>query len=85
VLWLIHIFVYLGLDVAVRLGLPSLWVVAIDATGKVTRSVGRDSFEGLIAHVVVLGVCIGLSYLTYRYVEMPGRRLGRAWVDRRGV
>jgi peptidoglycan/LPS O-acetylase OafA/YrhL len=81
--WLIHTFVYLGLDVAVRLGLPSLWVVAIDATGKVTRTVGRDSFEGLIAHVVVLGICIGVSYLTYRYVEMPGRRLGKIWVTKR--
>jgi peptidoglycan/LPS O-acetylase OafA/YrhL len=33
--------------------------------------------------LAVLGVIVGLSALTYRFIETPGRRLANRWIDRR--
>ena len=33
--------------------------------------------------LAILGVIVGLSAVTYRFIETPGRRLANRWIDRR--
>lgn len=82
-IYLTHFFFVLILPTFVKRVLQlDLWTPMELPGGQWVLAYGRDALEGTLLYVLVLGMTLAGSALTYRFVEVPGREWTRRWLSR---
>lgn len=82
-IYLTHYFFVMLLPVFVkRIFHVDLWTPVALPTGETALLYGRNELQGTLFYLLVLGLTIAFSALTYRWVETPGRDWSRAWAKR---
>ena len=80
-IYMTHTFVQARFEDALRIFGKILHVdlmgTVITATGRSIEVIGPTPAQGVVLTLVMLGVVIGVSQLTWRFVELPGQRLAR--------
>lgn len=84
-IYMIHTLVQARMDdvlklVGGRIGVP-LTTPSINAAGTRETLVGADPVQGAVLTLVMLALVVAASWLTYRFVEVPGQRWSRARFD----
>lgn len=80
-IYMVHVFVQSrmddGLKLAGRLFGLQLLTTRARSTGEPIDVMGATALQGTILTLLMLVLVVAVSWLTYRYVEMPGQRLAR--------
>lgn len=82
-IYLTHYFFVVNLPLVVR----RVFHVELTTTmplpgGGSVQAFGRNNIEGTLFYVLVLGLTVAFSAITYRWIETPGRNFSRAWARR---
>jgi peptidoglycan/LPS O-acetylase OafA/YrhL len=77
-IYMVHILVQIGIRYALQLGERNLGLRPFSNDGRI----GLDMWQGDIAYGVMLLLVVGISFLTYKLIEEPGRRHSRKMADR---
>ena len=82
-IYLTHFLVVLIVPaVAKRLLQADPWAPMPLPSGQWVMAFGRNELEGTLGYIAVVIVTLGVSALTYRWVEVPGREWTRKWLAR---
>jgi peptidoglycan/LPS O-acetylase OafA/YrhL len=82
-IYLTHFFFVLILPTVVKRVLHlELWTPMQLPDGQWTVTYGRNDVEGTLFYVLVLGLTLAGSALTYRFIEVPGREWTRRYLSR---
>jgi peptidoglycan/LPS O-acetylase OafA/YrhL len=71
-IYMVHMHVQIGMWYALRLAERQMGIVLFNE-----NRIGAEMWQGDISYVVYLGLVVGVSYLTYNFIEQPGRRQSR--------
>ncbi|HUR87852.1 MAG TPA: acyltransferase [Ramlibacter sp.] len=82
-IYLTHFFFVLILPSIInRLLHDDLWTAMRLPDGQWVMAFGRNDVEGTALYVLMVGVTLAASALTYRWIEVPGRDWTRKWLAR---
>jgi peptidoglycan/LPS O-acetylase OafA/YrhL len=71
-IYMVHMIVEVGIRYILQVAERKIGVVLFSE-----QRIGAEMWQGDIAYLVVLGIVLGVSYLTHNLIEQPGRRLSR--------
>jgi peptidoglycan/LPS O-acetylase OafA/YrhL len=71
-IYMVHMLVEVGIRYALQLAERKMGIVLFS-----DQRIGAEMWQGDIAYIVTLGLVVGVSYLTYNFIEQPGRRQSR--------
>lgn len=84
-IYMVHMFIgqRLVVNAAELIEFATGWGLTshVPPVGSPTR-IGTSLWQGDLACVLYMAIVIGVEYLTYRYVEVPGRQWFRRFADR---
>lgn len=84
-IYMVHSFIIARFNDAARVlekTLDMTLFTTVNAAGGEVRMFGAEPWQGDVAYVVVLGIVIGVSSLTYRFIEAPSRLWFRRLADK---
>jgi len=71
-IYMVHMLVEIGMRYALQLAERKMGIVVFNE-----QQIGAEMWQGDIAYFVAFGLVVGVSYLTYNFIEQPGRRQSR--------
>jgi peptidoglycan/LPS O-acetylase OafA/YrhL len=76
-IYMVHALVELGMRYALQVAEKKMEITLFK-----NGFIGAVPWQGDLAYVVALGLVVSVSYLTYSFIEKPGRRQSRAIAER---
>jgi peptidoglycan/LPS O-acetylase OafA/YrhL len=76
-IYMVHALVELGMRYALQVAEKKTGIVLFK-----NGFIGAEPWQGDLAYIVALSLLVSVSYLTYSFIEKPGRRKSRLIADR---
>jgi peptidoglycan/LPS O-acetylase OafA/YrhL len=82
-IYMTHYFLVIAVPTFFKHGLHRDYTAVMPVPGQAPVEVfGRNDLEGTFFYLLVLGLTLGVSAFTYRWIEKPGRDWSRRWAGR---
>jgi peptidoglycan/LPS O-acetylase OafA/YrhL len=81
--WLVHLVIFSGLAYLSKHYDWQLLAPIVGSNGQTIMVAGKTPLQGTFAYCLMLLVCIATSWLSYRLIEIPGKKIGTRLLEQK--